>query len=422
MEVAKSLFSRVSETTAPLPGQALPFLTAARIWIFTAIAFVLPMKAAFVYSLSALLLLVWMAEGRFAEKAMAIFRSRLCLAFIAYYAAFVVGMLWTEDTVAGWEMVDRQTPFLLFLLYWSSAEPAYKARYISAFLAGLAVCAVLAHYNWLQLHWFPEWPRGIRVFKDPVDTAPFVDRIMYAPLLALGAYFSLRRSISLAGLMPRAIFAALTCVLLSNLIFSGGRAGMVMFAALCIALAFEKTKSRGKALLVCAISFPIVLAGLYSTHSYFTDRVNIALEDIETFEQNPNTSLGQRLVFWTTSFRLFINHPVTGVGSGDFHKEYARIKPSRWEATPDSYNPHNQFLLTGATTGLLGLTALLLIFYFAAKSAGDSTTSAVLIGFAVVCLFESYLWRSNTSLAFAAIIAALTARQRSVSNAKISES
>ncbi|WP_460844101.1 O-antigen ligase family protein [Noviherbaspirillum agri] len=388
-------------------SQIRPFLTQARIWLFSAICFVLPMKVSFTYILSALLLLVWIAEDRWLEKLREVLSSKLCLAFIAYYSVFVLAMLWTENAAAGWQMVDRQTPFLLFLIFWSSAEPRYRERYISAFLAGLCVCAVLAHYNWIQLHWFPEWPRGIRVYKGPEDTAPFVDWIMYTPILALGGYFSLHRVVCGVSIRERIRAAAIAALLMSNLAFSGGRAGMIMFVVLVTALVFERVKARSKAILLCAVLLPLTLAAVYNTQSHFAQRVDQAVADIRTFEQNPNTSVGLRMVFWATSFELFLQNPVAGVGSGDFTQEYSQIKPERWKSTKNTFNPHNQYLMTAATTGLLGLTALLCIFYFAASSNGDMRTRSMLIGFAVVCMFESYLWRSNTALTFSVLLAVL---------------
>src|SRR5690606_3064561 len=120
------------------------------------------------------------------------------------------------------------------------AEARFRERYLTAFLAGLLACALLAHYNWLQLHFFPEWPRGIRVDKTPSDTAPFVDRIMYAPALALGSYLALRRLLEAPALRGRLVWLIFSAVLISNLLFSGGRAGMMMFAAMCVALIFER--------------------------------------------------------------------------------------------------------------------------------------------------------------------------------------
>lgn len=389
----------------------LPFLTQARISLFSVICFALPMRVSYVYVLSALLLVACLAEGRFAEKFASIRRSRLCLSFIAYFLIILLGMLWTEDKGAGWNMVDRHVPFLLFLLYWISAEDDYRKWYVSYFLAGLSICALLAHYNWLQFHWFPDWPQGIRVYKDPEDTAPFVDRILYTPILALGTYFAIRRTVLAVTRSDQVRAFAISALLVSNMLFSGGRAGQVMFAVLCMAVVFERMRLRRQAILFCVIVFPLLFLAAYNSKSYFSERIDRAITDIRTFEQNPNTSVGLRVVYWTTTLKLIAENPLLGVGTGDFPTEYKNFKPTIWKTTRDTFNPHNQFLLTAAITGLLGLSALLCIFYFAATSGSAFPVGAMLTGFAVVCLFESYLWRSNTALAFTVMLAVLVPRK-----------
>lgn len=388
--------------------QRLSVLGSARIWLICAICFTLPMKASFVYTLSALLLAVWLAEGRLLGKAREILASPLCLAFAGYCLIVTLSILWTDDTAEGWRMARRHIPLLLFLLYWSSADRRYRERYISAFLAGLAVCALLAYYNWAQHFWFPDWPRGIRVFKAVDDTAPFVDRIMYAPLLALGAYFSLRRAVLPGAALARLGWLALAGLLVANLFMSGGRAGVVMLATLCIALAFERIRARAKAVVLCLALLPALFLAAYSTSDYFATRVNAGLNDFQSFRDNPSTSVGLRIVYGVTSLRMFLSHPLVGVGGGDFEEEYARNTPELWQELAVPFNPHNQFLMTASTTGLLGLAVLFTIAGLAVRSRKDARTLSVLAGFAVVCLFESYLWRSNTALAFSVLIAVLS--------------
>lgn len=332
---------------------------------------------------------------------------------MAYFLVFVLAMFWTQDVAGGWAMVKRQIPILLFLLYWSCSESKFRERYILAFLAGLSFCALLANYNFLQLHWFPEWPRGIRVFKSVNDTAPFVDRIFYAPILALGAYFSLSR-IFYTKNIARGIAISISLLLIFNLLFSGGRAGMVMFAALFIVLIFERTKFFFKATIVCLVVMPLIFFASYKTQDYFAKRVDQVFHDLSVFKENPDTSVGLRLVYWTTSFNVYLKHPLLGVGSGDFQSEYALEKPAKWASTPDSYNPHNQFLLTAVTTGSLGLFILLSLFVIAIKSSYDTRMRAVIIGFMVVCIFESYLWRSNTALTFSILVAILAMKKNEI--------
>ena len=370
------------------------------------------MKVGFVYFFSLLLLLVWILEGHVREKIEEILRSRLCIACLAYWLAYFLSLLWTENQAAGWDMLSRQKPFLLFVLFWSCAEARHRERYISGLIAGLFVCAVLAHYNWAQLHWFPQWPRGIRVFKSEGDTAPFVDWIMYVPILSLGTYFCIRRIFYAATRNERAIASLAAILLLSNLSFSGGRAGMVMFAVLILMLVFELVRNRLAALIFSAVFFPLVFLTLYNTQEFFAKRVDIGISDFNTLDQNPNSSVSLRLIYWATTSRIFVNHPLVGVGAGDLKAEYARIKPEKWKVTADSHNPHNQYLMTAATTGLLGLIPLFLIFYYAARNGGDPRLYAALAGFAAVCIFESYLWRSNTAMTFVLVIAFLTEKYK----------
>lgn len=376
-----------------------------RHFILTAICFTLPMKVAFVYFFSAVLLLVWILEGHVRQQLRNILHSKLCMAFFAYFFIYFLSMLWTENIAAGWDMLSRQKAFLLFPLFWTCAEAKYRERYITGLIAGLVVCAILAHYNWAQLHWFPEWPRGIRVFKSAEDTAPFVDWIMYVPILSLGTYLCIRRIFLSATKKDRAIASLAAILLLSNLSFSGGRAGMVMFAVLLLMLVFELIKKRFAALIFSVIFFPLIFLTLYTTQEFFAKRVDVGISDLKTLDQNPHSSVSLRLIYWATTSKIFVSHPLIGVGAGDLKDEYARIKPEKWKTTPDSYNPHNQYLMTAATTGLLGLIPLFLIFYYAARGKCDLRLYAVLAGYAAVCIFESYLWRSNTAMTFSLLIA-----------------
>lgn len=401
--------NKLAPATNP-PTRALPYLRNAQVLLLAAICFALPMRVSYVYTLSGLLLIVWLLQGGLTARLREIMHSRLCMAFVCYYAAFMLAMLWTENVASGWRMVARQTPMLLFPLYWGSSDPSKREKYINAFILGVGVCAILAHYNFFQYNFFSTWPSGIGVDKTPGDTAPFVDRIMYTPILALGAYFGLQRTFSPSRTIVRYAIGVSTCLMISNLLFSGGRAGMVMFLVMVIAFIYDRVTARRTALLICAMLFPVALFSAYKTVDSFAHRIDVAISDLKAFETNQNTSLGLRLVYWTTSLNLYLRNPILGVGTGDFKDEYTRNKPHRWSSTPDSYNPHNQYLLTAVTTGLPGLITLALIFYSAACQRSDSRMIGLLLGFAVVCLFESYLWRSNTALTFSVLVAVLTTR------------
>ncbi|MFZ5456395.1 MAG: O-antigen ligase family protein [Pseudomonadota bacterium] len=384
-----------------------PFAQASQIYLLMAVCFVLPMRVSYVYLLSALLLLAVLFSGGFHDRLRGMIRSRSCRLAVAYFGVVLLAMLWTENHNEGWHFVGRHLPFLLFALYWTVAEVSSRERCLNAFVAGLVTCALLAHYNWLQHYYFPDWPRGIRVFKSAEDTAPFVDRIMYAPILALGSYIALERLLSKRALPAIAGWSVLVVLLMSNLAFSGGRAGMVAFAAMFVVMIFQRFSSWPRALAVSTLAVMFSFSALHTSSGYFRERADEALNDLRTFKTNHHSSVGERLIYWTTSAQVFSEHPLIGVGSGDFKAEYVKARATRWADTPDSYNPHNQFLMTGVTTGLLGLGVLIAFLVSIARASDDRRTVVLMCGFLVACLFESYLWRSNTSLTFMVLMALL---------------
>lgn len=85
----------------------------------------------------------------------------------------------------------------------------------------------------------------------------------------------------------------------------------------------------------------------------------------------PTLSLAYRWQYWTASYSMFEDHPLTGVGAGNFGYHYLRYKLP--EAEEEISSPHN-FIVQGLTElGLFGGVGLLLlvvaIFYWLARSA-----------------------------------------------------
>lgn len=382
-------------------------------FLLMAVCFVLPMRASYVYVISGFLLIAVALDERLRDHLSVLVRSRPCQLAIAYFSVVLFSMLWTENNDAGWRFVGRHVPFLLFCLYWVVATSKIREVCLNSFVSGLVVCALLAHYNWFQHFYFPELPRGIRVFKSLEDTAPFVDRIMYSPLLAVGLYIALDRLFSCFSFKSVFCWFFVVLLLASNLSFSGGRAGMVAFSAMFVLMVLVRYSFSFRALF---LSFSIVFVAfsfLYFSQDYFRSRVDAAVVNLKGFENFHGTSEGERLIYWGTSAIVFIQNPLLGVGAGDFQSEYVKARPERWKDSPDSYNPHNQFLLTAATTGLLGL-GVLCAFFVSLLKEGGRRTLIIMSGFLVASIFESYLWRSNTSLAFMALMAVTVAPMQPV--------
>jgi len=394
---------------------ALPSINAT---LFASLFFFLPGHVAPAYTLTGLILVVTLLEGDLAAKWTQLRGDPLFWIFQAFFWIVPFSLLWTEDTQSGLKMAGRYGFFLLSPLYLTVARRELAPRCIAVFLAGCAMSEALAYYNWLQMLHFPDWPRGIRVRKDLEDTAPFVDHILYAPILAWAGYLAARQALS--GTLGRRIgYLLLTLATLGNLVFSGGRAGQLAFLVLLVILAFQRLAKRPVAAALVSIALVGGIAALgYTGNDYLRARVDETIRETSQSEKNIATSTGQRFTFYANSLRLFAEHPLFGVGAGDFEQEYAQINKRHSPDWMTTNNPHNQYLFVLTTTGVLG-GAILLLAYFPPilwRRRQDALAQlrvglAVFIGF--ISLFEDYLWRSNTSLLFV-LFAALLLSQRSL--------
>lgn len=384
--------------------------------LFAGLFFVLPAHVAPAYSISGLILLLSVIEGRLAEKWARLKSDPLFWIFQAFFWITPLSLLWTDDQQSGLRMVGRYAFFLISPLYLTVARRELAPRCIAAFLAGCAVAEVLAWYNWLEMTYFPEWPRGIRVSKEDTDTAPFVDHILYAPVLAWAGYLALREAVVAAG-WRRAGFALLALLTVGNLIFSTGRTGQLVFLVLVALLVFQHFSRHPLRAALAALSLSAGLAVLaYQGSTQISAQVDETLADISQRHANPDTATAQRLRFLTNSLRLAAENPLIGVGAGDFYAAYVDVNQRYTPALTTTNNPHNQYLFTVTTTGITGGIALLLTFFppILWRRRGDELAPlrvALVIFIAVCSLFEDYLWRSNTSLLYVLFAVLLLGRQ-----------
>ncbi|MDP2868935.1 O-antigen ligase [Methyloversatilis sp.] len=383
-------------------------------WLLAGVFFSIPLTVAPAYWLSALILILWLLEGRYAAKLRVLAAEPLVWVCAAYYAVFALSLLWTEDLEWGVGMLSRQNFFLLFALYFSVARREHFDRYLSAFLLSIALCQVLAYYNWVQINFLPELPEGIRVDKNPEDTAPFVDRIMYAPVLALAGYVAGYRLLFQArSPRQRLLYAVLLATTSINLVFSGGRAGLVGFLVLVALLIVQRFARRPlvAAALAASMVSGVLLAG-YFGNSYFQGRFDDAVDQVMHYEDRPNSSVGLRIVFAINATRIFIQNPVLGVGLGDYPTEYDKTNALHTPEWKTAWNPHNHYLYVLTATGVLGGSILLMLLLLPLlrhnpPDGRQFIRAAPPVLIMTISLFESYLMRSNISLMFAVFLAVL---------------
>lgn len=125
-------------------------------------------------------------------------------------------------------------------------------------------------------------------------------------------------------------------------------------------LLFCVQKNKKKAIAYSLVML-ILFIGICSTNPYVNGRLNAMVDR----SYQPNS---ERILMWQSAWNMFLDHPMAGVGLGNYKEQYYMkyISPSAQEQT---VHAHSNIMHLAATTGVLGVGAYLAMFgYFLYES------------------------------------------------------
>jgi O-antigen ligase len=197
-----------------------------------------------------------------------------------------------------------------------------------------------------------------------------------------------------------------------NLFFiAPGRTGMLVYIILIPLVIFQRLPLKKSLPVGLVIAALLVLT--FDASNNFSTRVSEAIHEIKSYHSSSSrTSLGMRFDWWQNSIDLIYEKPVFGHGTGSFQAtQRALIKKQKTKTQP-SDNPHNEYLLLGVQTGLLGMSVFIALlvsqfFYsFQLPPPKKYLLQGVVVAMASGCLMNSFLFDSHQGH-FYAILSAL---------------
>jgi hypothetical protein len=278
---------------------------------------------------------------------------------------------------------------------------------------------------WRAVRW-QEWGRAQSTFTDPSSAGVGV-ALLLAPLLAC--------AVSSPPLV-RVLSGVSVGLLLMILADAGSRAGLigsvvagsffVLWSATRLAVEARHGGSHRVAstvmtiALVSAVAFGIAL----SSPSWGSVRSALATRLMATFRTQPTPSetRGERVLLYEGALALFREHPVVGIGLGEFRIEFPNVAAEvLLHPTKFTDHPPSLYLGTLVESGLAGAALLLLVllgtvrglgsaFAFRGEKLEDSLRTAggaaAVLALLVVFLFGSHIVYPE----IAALAGILTAR------------
>lgn len=310
----------------------------------------------------------------------------------------------------------------LFMLLLSGGTARRWAQH--AFLAAMGLTLFLSYGVGLKILPAQHWMNISAGINNPVI---FHSHITQNNMMAFAAFIALLKLREATSALPRAAWGLFAGLALVNVLFMvQGRTGyLILLALLCWftwATLARYLQRRGKAWgwqqlgIMLLVFFAVVLAVFYSSPRLH-DRVSLVANEFQAWQPNqgdPGSSAGTRLSFYYNAIQIVADHPLSGVGTGGFEAAFTgQIKGTNIATTP---NPHNEYLLVAAQTGVVGLALLLYLFYTLWRNAPLLDTAfaqdagrGLVLAYLVNCTFNSALHDHADGLFFAFMAAALFA-------------
>ena len=362
-------------------------------FLLVVLAFLLPLTVFGGNLVIVIICILWLISGEYKAKFKIIIKNKLMISSIFFFGIHVVGLLWTEDLSWGLHIVHKMWYFIgLLPILYTIVKKEYIGVYISAFLLAISITEVLSYLVWFQI---------IDSFKNATwwNPTPFMSHISYNPILAFAIYLVGHELLfnSKMHLFKKCVYSIMMMTMSINMFITGGRAGQVMFFAMLTILIFQKLGSHKlKAIGVIFIVIPSIFITAYQTSDIFHKRSSEAFHHILNYEDNKNTSSGQRITFAINSWEIIAEHPIIGVGTGDFPTEYNKINQINTPELPNTSNPHNMYTLILVQLGFIGLISFLCVFYYQIKLSFMSKNKLIRdVGLTLPLLFLIIMWSDS---------------------------
>jgi O-antigen ligase len=373
-------------------------------YLLIALAFLLPLTVFGANLVIVTICLLWIFSGNYKSKFLEIVSNKLVVASILFFLLHLMGLLWTENISWGLHMLHKMWYFVgLYPILFTIVKKENIYTYIFAFLLAISVTEVFSYLIWFEL---------IEPFKNATvrNPIPFMSHISYNPILAFAIYLVLHQIVFNKKMsnIKVTLMSFFVITMIINMFITGGRAGQVIFFVMLIIFSFQVFyKQKLKAFILICMAFPLIFFSAYQSSEIFKDRFDDAMNDVVTFQQNSNTSVGMRILFFSNSLELFKNNPIIGVGTGDFVNEYFKVSAVNTPTFPLTTNPHNMYILILSQLGLIGLLSMLSIFYYQVKLSFNSPNKLIRdtglmlpVIFLVLMMSDSYLLGHYTTLLF----------------------
>lgn len=284
------------------------------------------------------------------------------------------------------------------------SQPKMRLYGQYAFMIAMTLTLTLSYLIWLGAL------QHTSLFSSRLPENPVVFKlhITHGILMGFAAFAFAVYATYAKGKVRWLLLTASVLAACNVLLMTQGRTGYLVVIALAVYFILALLHWRN---IILSIGLIIAASAItYMASPKIQSRVTLAVHEAQTWQprqgNNEASSIGTRMDYYTNATKIIRKNPLLGVGTGGFEAAYS--KEIEGTAMAPSNNPHNQFLLFLAQTGIVGLAAFLYLLWVAWHAAVQLTSPTekmlargLLITIITGCLFNSLLLDHTEGLFFA---------------------
>lgn len=375
--------------------------------LLVALAFVIPLSIAGYNLILTALTLTWILEAKWKEKWAIIKTQPVFKAMFIYFLFVILSLLWTENLSSGMHYIKQYYIYFLLPILYTSIDRSRIPQLFSAFLAAMIISEIISY-----LIYFDFMPFQLKASWSAADPSPFMMHTIYSIFLVFSIFLMLTRlAYEKRTKFQVIIYLFFIISMMLNLFINSGRTGqfslllaMLVFVYLHYRLHWIKT-----VLVTFAMSGTIFIIAYFISPNFHNRTIETYNSLSHTFQQEEafNDSTGLRFMMWQVASDIILKHPIIGVGIGDERDSYAQTLlielPELHPYVNGFSDLHNTYLKIFVSTGIIGLSLFLWIFYTIYKEI-ESSSELHITGGVLITLLLQYMFIGNLPAAHLTVL------------------
>lgn len=324
---------------------------------FICALFTLPFGTSPPIIFASLAVVIWLFSGKFITLRKYYIGERWFWPIIALVLLPWIGLIYSPDPSGLGMKFAEKTHYWIYCM--ALASICYRQRslqyLIHAFLAGLAINALIGLIQFMGfLPSVDGWYLGLSSGYSALSI------FLVTGIIMTSFYFRKRRKPA-----HFALLGLLMALLFFHLIILEGRGGYLTFIVLSPMIIRNLFQGVGWVKVSVTI---IVLLSLMGLSPVVRNRVAQSVSQLQYHMSAPSgsawgakyTEHQDRFYMWNGALKIFLSHPLWGIGTGGYQTEMKRV------GDPDApliAHPHNNILYMAVSFGIIGIIVLFWFFW-----------------------------------------------------------